>query len=181
MSLFVLCDLNFPNSDCSSVYSTNKRELQTLENLNSFEFVPLITTGQAHHCGSILDNIVIFDNFITGFSMGNKSLSQHSSTIFNYSSDIIKPYQHPTEYSFNNHSDMVSFHKSSVYFSFTSYPSEANVKEFFSFISWSLKTSFPMKRKVQRNKPFSDSSQLKTTRRKYSTDPIKNKLYSLQS
>ena len=83
---------------------------------------------------------------------------------------------------------MMNFHNSWEQFSFTSYPSEANVNEFYSFVSWSLNTYFPFKRKVRINNPFYYSShtihclnKLNTARRKYSKNPIKNNLDSLQS
>ena len=188
MSLIVLGDFNFPDSDWSSMYSSNKRELEFLEDLNFLELLPLITSGQTHRCGNILDNIVTNDNFITGYSIEDNSLSHHSPIILNYSSESNKPYQHPTEYSFNDHTDMMNFHNSWEYFSFTSYPSEANVNEFYSFVSWSLNTCFPFKRKVRINNPFYYSShtlqrlnKLNTAKRKYSKNPIKNNLDSLQS
>ena len=134
MSLIKLGDFNFPDSDWSSMYSGNKRELQFLEYLDILESLPFITTGQTHRCENLLDNIVTTDNFITGYSIEDNSLSHHSSIIFNYSSEFNKPYQHPTEYSINNHTDMMNFHKSWEYFSFTSYPSEANLNEFYSFV-----------------------------------------------
>ena len=188
MSLIVLGDFNFPDSDWSSMYSSNKRELEFLEYLNFLDLLPLITTGQTHRCGNILDNILTNDNFITGYSIEDNSLSHHSSIIFKYSSEFNKPYQHPTEYSFNDHTDMLNFHNSWEYFSFTSYPSEANVNEFYSFVSWSLNTCFPFRRKVWINNPFYYSShtihclnKLNTAKRKYSMNPIKNDLDSLQS
>ena len=188
MSLIVLGDFNFPDSHWSSMYSSNKRELEFLEYLNFRELLPLITTGQTNRCGNILDNIVTNDNFITGYSIDDNSLSHHSSIIFNYSSEFNEPYQHPTEYSFNDHTDMMNFHNSWEHFSFTSYPSEANVNEFYSFVSWSLNTCLPFKRKVRINNPFYYSShtipclnKLNTARRKYSKNPIKIKLDSLQS
>ena len=188
MSLIVLGDFNFPDSDWSSMYSSNKRELEFLEYLNFLELLPLITNGQTHRCGNILYNIVTHDNFITGYSIEDNSSSHHSSIIFNYSSEFNKPCQHPTEYSFNDHTDMMNFHNSWGYFSFTSYPSEANVNELYSFVSWSLNTCFSFKRKVRINNPFYYSShtihclnKLNTARRKYSKHPIKNNLDSLQS
>ena len=188
MSLIVRGEINFPDSDWSSMYSSNKRELEFLEYLYFLELLPLITTGQTHRCGNVLDNIVTNNNFITGYSIEDNSLSYHSSIIVNYSSEFNKPYQHPTEYSFNDHTDMMNFHNSREYFSFTSYPSEANVNEFYSFVSWSLNTCFPFKRKVRINNFFYYSShiihclnKLNTARRKYSKNPIKNSLDSLQS
>ena len=82
MSLIVLGDFNFPDSDWSSMYSSNKRELEFLEYLNFLELLPLITTGQTHRCRNILDNILTNDNFITGCSIEDNSLSHHSSIIF---------------------------------------------------------------------------------------------------
>ena len=140
------------------MFSTNKRELEFLEYLNSLELRPPITTWQTHRCGNILDNIVTNDNFITGYSIDDSSLSHHSSIIFIYSFDFNKPYQYPTEYSFKDHTDTVNFHNSSEEFSFTSYTSEANVNEVYSFVAWSLNTCFPFKRKVRRNKLFHYSS-----------------------
>ena len=154
MSLIMLGDFNFPESDWSSLYNSNKRELEFLEYLNFLELLLLITTGQTHRCGNIPDNIVTIDNLITGYSIENNSLSHHSSIVFNYSSELNKLNQHPTEYSFNDHTDMMNFHNSWEIFSFTSYPSEANVNDFYSFASWSLKTCFPFKRKVSINNLF---------------------------
>ena len=127
MSLIVLGDFNFRDSDWSSMYSSNKRELKFLEYRNFLELLPLITSGQTHRCGDILDIIVTNDNISTGYSIEDNSLSHHSSIIFNFSSEFNKPYQHPTEYSFNDHTDIMNFHNSWEYFSFIPYPSEANV------------------------------------------------------
>ena len=188
MSLIVMGDSSVPGSHWSSMYSSNKRELEFLEYLNFLELLPLITTGQTHRCGNIHDKIVTNDNFTTEYSIEDNSLSHHSSIIFYYSSEINKPYQHPTEHSFNDHTDMMSFRNSWECFSLTSFPSEANVNEFYSFVSWSLNTCFPFKRKVRINNVFYYSShtihclnKLNTARRKYSKKPIKNILDSFQS
>ena len=62
------------------------------------------------------------------------------------------------------------------------------MNEFYSFVSWSLNTCFLFKRKVRINNLFYYSShtihclnRLNTARRKYSKNPIKNNLDSLQS
>ena len=148
MSLIVLGDFNFPDSDWSSLYSSNKRELEILEYLNFLQLLPLITIGQTHRSGNILDTIVTIDNFNTGYSIEDNNLSHHSSISFNHCSDFNKPYQHPTEYSFNDHTDAMNFHNSWEHFNFTSYPSEANVNDFYSFVSWILNTCFPFKGKL---------------------------------
>ena len=116
MSPIVSGDFNFPHSDWSSMHSTNKRELEFLEYLNSLELLPLITTGQTHRSGNILDNIVTSDNLITGYSIENNSSSHHSSIIFNYSSEFNKSYQHPSEYLFSDNIDILNFHNSLEYF-----------------------------------------------------------------
>ena len=91
MSLIVLGDFNFPDPDWSSMSNSNKRELEFLEYLNFPELLLLITSGQTHRCGNILDNIVTNVNFITGYSIEDNSLSHHSSITFNYSSEFNKP------------------------------------------------------------------------------------------
>ena len=128
------------------------------------------------------------DNLITGYSFEDNSLGHQSSIIFNCCSEFIRPIEHPSERSFNDHTDMVNFQKSKEYFSFSPYLSEANVNEFYSFVYWSLNTCFPIKWKVRRKHLFCHSShtihcliKLNTARRKYSKNPIKNNLGSLQS
>ena len=129
MSFIVLGDFSLRDSDWSSMYSTNKREFEFLENLNSLELQPLITNGQTHK-GNIPDNNVNINNLITGYSIEDNSLSYHSSIIFNYPCEFIKPYQHPTEYLFEDHTNMVNFHKSWESFSSKSYISEAKLNNF---------------------------------------------------
>ena len=47
-SLNVRGDFRFPDSDWSTMYSTSKREVDILDYFNSFNLLPLITTGQTH-------------------------------------------------------------------------------------------------------------------------------------
>ena len=149
MSLIVLGDFNFPDLDWSSMYSTNRRELEFPENVKLLEFLRLITNGRTC-CRKVLDTFVTHDNLITGYSIEDNSLFDHSSITFNYSSEAIQPYQHPSEYSLNNHTKMVNFLESWEDFSFTLHPSEPNVREFCLFVTWSLISCFCIKRKVRK-------------------------------
>ena len=100
ISLMVLGDFDFPDSDWSSMSSTNKRELEFLQDLNSLELLPIITTRQTHRCGYFCDIILTNDKFITGYSIEDNSSNHPSTIIFTYCSECNKPSQRPSELSF---------------------------------------------------------------------------------
>ena len=116
---------------------------------------PLILNESTHCDGNNLDNILCdlhavplsFEN------MGTKDISDHYPLILNLE-NAVQPNSSHMVFSFTSLEEMEVFEKSWLHFTYEPYPSRANVVDFYTYLWYSIETSFSRKREKRLANPF---------------------------
>ena len=189
-SFCLLGDLNLPDTDWNSMYSTSSFENQYLDIFVSHGRSASINIP-THKAGNTLDNILLenvnqFDDFMV---IKDLFLSDQYPILFDclISSSSSKSNPLASSYSFNSAKEISSFIDSWSYFTFTDFPSSATVDSFYSYLNLFAPQTFSRKTKKRLNNPFYYSSHSmhylnikETAQRKYIRNPSARNLLMLE-
>ena len=148
-SFCLLRDLNMPDTDWNSIYSTSSFENQYLD-INVSHGLSASINIPTHKAGKTLDNILLenvnqFDNFLV---IKDLFLSVHYPILFNclISSSSSKSTPLASSYSFNSAKEILSFIDSWSYFTFTDFSSSTTVDTFYSHSNFMISQTFTRKK-----------------------------------